>query len=480
MRKLISILSLAALGTFAQADALSPVTGLYGQHYPQGSDVVDFIYSPLGTWKSINNLKYKYNYYFIYQIDSNTPVPLIEYTEIGGNREYNPVANPYNFNALLSYAEGNQNHHTSLDANGNLLFDSNENGVLDECTPCVGSAFIEHPGVITINGVFNQNKFDLNMANPNNGFYQFWLDDNYLARFMSVAYNKPSPSGLHDDGDTFIRWKIMGLDSAGYATRSGSAVDIKVLNAMYDLAQGNAQAAYDIFESIIDTINTGYNSSNQRYEYSITNYHLPMVKILVDHLLQDSQIGATEKVFLLQHSISLRSFILSNLLEYNGMPITIGDKVVNTEHSALTAMSLATRAKYIWEVGIPPMSSNSSGNYFFRSHNVLSAAIEGGSIPGHINYGPYKSLPLGSYEVSFAIRAPQSQGRPLPLASIEIYSATQDKILARDTIYESDLEGNNWKEFTLNYQELSVNNDLEFRVWWEGQVNMDLAYVKVK
>jgi len=106
----------------------------------------------------------------------------------------------------------------------------------------------------------------------------------------------------------------------------------------------------------------------QRYEYDGIgeNYHLALFKILTDALLDSNWEGTVGRPTLIDHSISLRSVILSNQekrgdeksgLEFMGWRSNIGDKgsLMNTESIAACALALGAGAKYVFEAGREPM-----------------------------------------------------------------------------------------------------------------------------
>lgn len=114
--------------------------------------------------------------------------------------QFATVSHPFNREALIAAADGNT-FYTARDANGYLLCDFNNNLEIDPEERHCGLAFHEHSG----KGV--------NGSARGNPFSQFWLNDNWLARYMSETYGRLSPQGIVDHPDSFMRWKRLGADS---------------------------------------------------------------------------------------------------------------------------------------------------------------------------------------------------------------------------------------------------------------------------
>jgi len=148
---------------------------LFGQHFPHGSDAVAYLYGPNGTWREQVNVYYGWNFYK----HCETPSHL------------------YDARALLR--ESSVVNSTAPDANCIILGDFNNNGEIADET-ISGYAFHEHAG----RGVGGEQT-----AWP---FYQFWFDDNWVARYVAETYGRPHPNGLHDFGHP-IRWRVIGGDN---------------------------------------------------------------------------------------------------------------------------------------------------------------------------------------------------------------------------------------------------------------------------
>jgi hypothetical protein len=419
----------------------------YGQHHPQGEAAMAHLYGPDGTWKPMTNIQYIWNYY----------------------SQYATPAHPADKEALIAYADGTRNT-TARDANGHLLLDANHDGVLD--TSSGGYAFHEHNG-IGIGG-----------AQTGTPFTQFWFDDNWLARYASQAYQRPLPQGLSSYPD-FTRWRILGGDATAWSPYSGSAPDQLALNGLYSLAVGSASSAMSTWRRLRDNSGYRYDGPSQRYIYPDIeeNYHLGLFKLLTDNLLVSSAIAASDKQELVDHSMALRSNILSNQ-ERSGSTflgwrsnIHDTDTLINTESVTVNALALGASSKYVFEAGRAPLLS-SAGGYFLRPHNVLSADISGGSRPGHMTYGPYWTLPVGTYDVDFFLRAPSPSGA---VATVDVYDSSTGQVLVSRVLNSADLtSGNRWTRVTLRAQVSNPSNSLELRVWWHGGSNLDVACIAVR
>jgi hypothetical protein len=181
--------------------------------------------------------------------------------------------------------------------------------------------------------------------------------------------------------------------------------------------------------------------------------------------------------------MALRSNILSNQERsgstFLGWRSNIHDtgSLINTESVAVNALALGAASKYVFEAGRAPLLS-SAGGYFLRPHNVLSADVSGGSRPGHMTYGPYWTLPAGTYDVDFFLRAPSPSGT---VATVDVYDSSTGQILVSRALGSADFtSGNRWTRVTLRAQVSNPSNSLELRVWWHGGSNLDIACIAVR
>lgn len=161
----------------------------YGQHFPNGVAAVDYIYGPNGTWKNFNPLRYQWNYYEQYATPQH---PFDKSALIQVNWQWKQELKILVISISSKAADGTA-FYTARDANGYLLCDSDHDLEINPEYCADGSAFHEHNGI---------KKDGMRSGNP---FTQFWLDDNWLARFMSQTYQKAEPRGLVDQND-FMRW----------------------------------------------------------------------------------------------------------------------------------------------------------------------------------------------------------------------------------------------------------------------------------
>jgi hypothetical protein len=446
MRKYVAVALLTLSILLLPAFPALAVSNNYGQHYPQGKASVDYLYGPEGTWKFMSNVEYIWNYY----------------------PQYATPNHPYDRNALIGYANGTHMT-TARDADGHLLLDLNHDGELDVFG---GSyAFEEHNG----KGVNGQT-----IGAP---FSNFWYDDNWLARYMAIAYGRPHPYGL-SAYDDFNRWAILDADGSRWVLYNSDFYDTLALDGLYYLSVGDAYDATLNWDRMLEKSLYYYDGANQRYVYPdiTSNYHLGLFKILTDKLIDSGALAPYKQNQLLQHSVSLRSDIISNQ-ETNGSSLLgwrtgIGDanSLINTETTAVNTLALGVNCKYVFEAGRSPLFMNDN-NYFLRPHNALSA-VNGLSAPGHMTYGPYWNFAPGSYQAEFLLRVPSPSGQ---VATLDVYDANTGTFLAQRAVFASDLlTGNQWTRITLNFTVTNPSNSLEFRTWWHGGPNMDVAYIRVR
>jgi hypothetical protein len=437
------------IASFAMSFPVFATTLTYGRHYPNGSAAVDYLYGVDGTWKDMTNIQYTYNFY----------------------SQYGTVNHPYNPGALIQ--EAKTNNRTCRDANGHLLLDFNHDGEID--TSNGGFAFHEHNGK-GINGS--------SLGSP---FLNFWFDDNWLTRNMSVAYGKSTPNGLSQYTD-FSRWSVMDGATAYFTPYGGAYFDQLALDGLYYFNLGQITNAVNKWDAIKNSSGAAWDGSNQRYTYNNINevYHLGLWLTLSANLMDDTRVAAAKRVEILQHYVSGRSLLLSWQEKLNGTGPLLGwrsdinstSSLINTETVSCCVLGLGANAKYLFEAGKSPLSYNTNKNYFLRSHNVLSAAKEGGSQPGYMSYGPYWNFPTGSYTIDFLVRAPGPSGN---MISIDVYDSNSGRVLASRTVAAGEFNsGNQWTKCALGFSTSNINNSLEFRCYWNGTANMDLAFLRLK
>ena len=431
----------------AEAQNVSPVPGAasqvfsegiqytgYGYHFPHGLNAVQYIYGDQGTWRQYTGLENIYGYYNVPQSERDQ---------------------------LIAYANGN-NAATCADPNGNVLF-----GLPYESATASGTSFEEHNG---------QGAGGAARGQP---FSQFWFDDNWLARYMSQAYGAPQPGGLFD-GTT--RWRILGRDVNGYPQQRGSAPDQDALTGMYDIATGNVGGALAAWYGVLGQSGASYDSNGQQYVYPglAEEYYLGLWRILTDFLI-DAGVSGSDQANLLQHSVSLRSNILSEQQISNGNRIgwltgrTDASSLINTETTSISVLALCANARICYEAGQSPMSTGPG--YFLRPYNALSAVV-GASPAGYMVYGPYANIPTGSYAVDFILRTPTPGALSVTL---DVNDANANQVLGTNVVSGSQFAGGNqWGRFSVGFSVSNPSNSMEFRVNWGGQENLDVSAIRIR
>jgi hypothetical protein len=81
----------------------------------------------------------------------------------------------------------------------------------------------------------------------------------------------------------------------------------------------------------------------------------------------------------------------------------------------------------------------------------------------HMVFGPYTTLPPGSYEVTYRLKTSNLK-RTGTLATIDVATDLGEKILRQEQISTSEFTPDSWKEFKLNFEIQSVTNNVEFRI----------------
>lgn len=382
---------------------------------------------------------------------------------------------PFDKNKLVFSADGSK-FFTARDANCHLLFDWNQDGEID--TTDGGYAFFEHNG---------RGK---NGMNTSISFTNFWFDDNWLARYMSNAYDRPAPNGLSERSG-FVRWNIMGGDRKNWTPYSEDPyLDQLALNGLYHLAGGDVASAINSWNRIRDLSGYTYDVSNQRYTYPKIkeSYHMGLFHILTSFLMDTRSIDRNKSDELLSHWVSLRSHILSTQEWRNqdGKDLFFGwrsyidlehdGNLMNTETISVNVLALGAGVHEGYEAGKAPLSMEQK-NYFFRPHNVLSA-VKGLSQAGFMTYGPYRKTPIGVYEVDFFLRSPSPQGN---MASLDVYDAQNNRVLATTSVHATHMRAaNEWTKVTLRFSVENASNLLEYRTYWSGAANMDVATIRVR
>lgn len=418
----------------------------FGRHYPNGAAAVEYLYGAEGTWKDQEGISYVWNYY----------------------SHCETSAKPANLIALLRL--GSSANLTSPDINCLLLGDLNNNGDIED-NVVTGYAFHEHNGR-GANGI--------QISEP---FLHFWFDDNWLARYVAIAYGRPHPSGLHDQGYT-LRWRALGgaVDGAMYYS-SPTHIDQLALNGILKLNRGDVRGALDDWRSIKAMTGWYYDWTNRRYEYPElrTTYHFGLWGILSERLLAAS-LDFWSRNEVLQHAESIRSNLLSLQQKdangnWLGWTTGINDPrtLINTEAVSTAVLALGTAATWVFEPGQDPLRMG-EGQYFERPYHAVSA-VAGISRPGHVVYGPYWRIEPGRYQVEFSLRTPGT-GDGTRLATVDVYDGTE--ILVIETVTGAMMPRNNqWVRHRVTANVTNPDNVVEFRVYWHGIADLDVGAIRV-
>ena len=344
----------------------------FGMHHPHGISAVDYIYGEDGMYRLLQSeVFYQYNYYEQYATDDH----------------------PYNKDALISMADGNTLT-TCRDANGHVLLDFNHDGELDVTTSEASGAFYEHNGK------------GLDSLTKGNPFTNFWFDDNWLARYMSEAYDKPLPYGL-SQWDDFTRWQILSGDNSNWTPYEQKYLDTLALDGIYYLTIDDYSSAEANWETMLAISRAFYNDSSLRYEYpGITeNYHMALFRLLTEALrtstlptegtdpkaakddtleedahLKTPLVRDVSVNELLQHSISLRSNILSLQQRKYSVPVAPSIATTTTKNNnntSSTDTAIATLNRKTIATGIPTgwLSSIPETSSLMNTESTVLGAI---------------------------------------------------------------------------------------------------------
>jgi len=311
-------------------------------------------------------------------------------------------------------------------------------------------------------------------------FTNFWFDDNWLARYMSQAYNKPVPNGLSQYND-FTRWAVIGGTTASWTPYSGGLnPDQYCLNGLYYIARQDWNAAMTSWNGVHSQSQATWDASNQQYSYPgiKETYYFGLWAILTGFLRLDHP-DAKTRALLLQHYISIRSSIFA--LQVRGANgnlcswvtnIPAANSLINTETTATNTLGLAAGSSYVFEVGDSPLHSDDA-SYFKRPYYAVSAVV-GLSKPGYLSRGPYMNFGVGDHQVEFILRSPSPTG---VVAVLDVNDAQANAVLA--TLDVSQFAGQDWCSFIISFHLSNPNNSLEFRIHWEGKSNLDASIIRL-
>lgn len=412
----------------------------YGIHLPNGLAAVDYIYGSEGTWKRIDAIEYKYDYY-----DDDEEKKL-----------------------LLGYANG-EHFTTAPDANGILLFDANGDGKVDPGAR--GHAFHEHAGR-------GKNGSNLNPSGrPRRPFTNFWFDDNFLARFMSRAYGRPEPSGLRAG---VTRWNVLNGDAARRS--DGSNPDQYALDGMYFLGKNDLRTAKKRWRGMLDRLGARFDSARAEYAYPRLpgNYELGLAKVLNDQLLYSGALEGDDLVEARQHQQSLRTLLLARQ-QRNGATLLswlTGDdtSLINTEATSCAVLGLGAGVRYAFEAGARPLTMGEQRG-FLRQPGFVQA-VPGRSQAGVLSNGPDWSFPAANYQVEFILRS--SDRADQKMATLSVEDAEAGGAIARMDVFGKDLpSGRKWVALPLSFR-AAAGHHYAFRVKWHGAGELELAQVLLR
>jgi hypothetical protein len=118
-------------------------------------------------------------------------------------------------------------------------------------------------------------------------------------------------------------------------------------------------------------------------------------------------------------------------------------------------------------------------NGYERRPGEFIRAMAGRSRPGHLLFGPYRRFTRGPISVGFDLRTPSQLPDDVELAYLDIVDATTDTRLAERSVKMSEL-GTDWRRVIVKANVPTDTNNLEFRVRWNRQGNLDAGQVHVE
>lgn len=447
------------------------VAQTFGRHPSHGGPGVNYLYNTSeGTWKSKAGIAYVHSFY-----------PATHYSDLGITCNQ---PQPFDKDAAIKYADDVlapgqlDSDHTSPDADCHLLADlDNDLLISDESPQPTAASFFENRG---------KGKQGANQAPP---FYQFWFDDNWLARYMAIAYGKPLPTGLHDNGYR-IRWRALAGDNTGWTNYPPDEhLDRRAINGLAFANAGDHANAFGEWSHIQAYIaEPSWNATTRRYDYIRVHetYHLGLWLILTERLIADGNLNAATRAWLVQHAVSLRSWLLTTQ-EVKTDGTRIGwrsdykrdDSLINTETTALSALALAAETFRAYEAGYSPLGKcPTCGFTLDTDRHVLSATVAGSSA-GHMVFGPYATLAPGTHTVDFDVRLPSGCGASCgsSLVTVDVYDGTT--IVASTVLTGSSFSGSDWLRQRLSFTVSNPSAPYEFRAWFHDMADVDIAAVRL-
>jgi hypothetical protein len=452
-----------------------PQAGLYryGINYPYGVGAVDWVYGPDGLWRDVTGLQYWFNRYNEFFIPHRVELP----------NKQGILAEPHHVNPTGLESQVVTYKQTALDVNQHLLFDANPRDF--DLDPGVGgNAFFEHN---------DMGKDGVTGTRP---YQVFWFDDNWLARHMAQAYERPRPNGLSEPGDQ-VRYRILSGDqnwtSYTHNDLAKDHVDRLALDGLYYLSKGPQSTATEIWQKIL-TVARAALGSDGLYSYPglTENYKLGLSKLLADQMLvHHTGLSAADQRVLLLHSVSLRSLIIQNQQRRGGTGPLLGwttavnlqqepGSLMNIETLAVNALALGAGAKTVYSAGQAPLQTHASGNYE-RTPTGLLRAVPGTSSPGHMTFGPNITLAPGNYTADFVMRS-TSPVAGTQVANVEVFNARPNApvVAPIQPVNANQFDGDRFVRISVPFTVSSTDNSLEYRVWWYGGSPLDVAEIRIR
>lgn len=455
--KYLLALSLSLLASVASAQS-------FGKQWPHANSAVSYLYGANGTFLPKTGIQYNHSFYY---------AP--HYADIGVTCDQ-PIQPP-NHNDVIAYAK--LYPHTSPDADCLMIADLNNNlSISDERPAPSAKSFVEH----TAKGAGG-----VPYGDP---FLQFWFDDNWLARIMAQTYGQQLPTGLHDNNYR-IRWRVLEGSNAGWANYTNDAfIDRLAINGLAFANDGNWNAALVNWDKILnDYAHPVWNATTRRYDYSFSEtYYIGLWLAFTERLYADGVgYSTTTRRTLLQHAVSLHLLLLATQEMASGgsrigwrtsFNVSPNVSVINTETTTLSVLGLAAEALRVYEAGFGPLGRCSTCGFTTSTSGKYEFATVAASSAGHMAYGPYSPLPVGSYTANFTLRLPNGcSSCGSNAVTIDVYDGTN--IVASSVLLGSSFNGAEWSRFPLSFTVTNAAAPYEFRVWYHDNMNVDASSIRV-
>lgn len=420
----------------------------FGIDIPNGLAAVNYIYGPEGTWRHIDGLRYRYNYY--------------------KSCSDSAAGHPYNRAELVKEANGSK-FYTAGDGDCHLLF----HAYGDTIQRYVNAyAFEEH------NGRGAGGKI---LGNP---FSNFWYDDNWLAHYMSSAYSKSTPAGLTMYSG-FVRWKIIDGSTHGWTLYHNDqrAVDLLALNGLYYFAVHEPFNAFLKFNTIISLSGAAYNRVTKQYDFTRmqTVYYYGLALILVTKLMDSRGLPHNVQGALVPYALSLRAHLLQLQQKKDGHFISwlSGDSahdLINTETTVSAVLGLSTDAFYTFEAD--GMAVAARGEIINRKNNTIIA------IPGKTKIGAIaRTVPVsflyGShhYKAVFYLRGNKADVVGAHIGRVNVVGASGETLFSQDIVLNCS-DSKTWTREVISIP-VHDNGKLSFTVIWAGHNTLQVSLIRI-